>query len=223
PCPACPCLPPVPHGKAGLGLNPSRCPPSILSPSWGSRDIPHPSCHHPGDPEISHIHPVTILGLQRCPPSILSPSWGSRDIPHPSCHRPGDPGMSHIHPVTILWHQGCPTSILSPFWAGPSQAHLHHMWRLLPHCSLQMKMSKPPAPRENPQSLCKAGLAPSGQTHPSQAPQEETPVLPSLSTGVMAQLPLLVATGTGLQLLPSCKSPAWSRFVAGACPCSELV
>lgn len=76
----------------------------------------------------------------------------------------------------------------------------------LPYHTLQGKVSKPPAPRENPQRLCEAGLAPPGQTHPSQA---GTPVLPSLSTGVMAQLPLLMATGTGLQLLPCWDSSSW--------------
>lgn len=104
--------------------------------------------------------------------------WGSRDVTHPSCHHPG-------------------------------QTHARHIWRLLPHCSLQMKVSKPPAPQENPQRLCKAGLALLGQTHSIQASQKGTPVLPSLSTGVAAQLPLLMAMGTGLRLLPGCKTPAW--------------
>lgn len=64
----------------------------------------------------------------------------------------------------------------------PGQAHARHISITCEGSShitaSQMKMSKPPAPRENPQRLCKAGLAPRGQTHPSQASQKGAPSSP---------------------------------------------
>lgn len=144
------------------------------------------------------------LPAPRMYPSLLFPS-----SPTPASSRPGHP----CHPAHTLELQACHTSIVSPSWAGPCQAHLHHMWRLLPYHTLQRKVRKRPAPRGNPRRLCKAGLAPPGQTHPAQASQEGAPILPSRSTGVTVQLPLLVAVGTRLQLLPywdspGCKTPA---------------